>query len=181
MATTQAPNSTIYLCLDLMSFSIFVNFEAEKHLTILFVSSDDVLENIKRQVLEKEGVPVELQSLSICGEALQDGRSLRSYFVNPGDVLLLEVAAQQLAVNDSKFLSKPGDSPAHIAIRENNVQALLATLDAHPSCLYRRNKRGDSLLTIACEHGIKSCLCSYRFLQYCRLSTKPRWLCTFPL
>ncbi len=80
----------ITFSVNVFAMQIFVKTESGKHIT-LEVESTDRVEDIKKKILDKEGIPVGEQCLTLDGKELEDGNTLQDYSIQKDSTLRLTV------------------------------------------------------------------------------------------
>jgi len=83
--------STIHLVLRLRGgLQIFVKTLSGKTITIE-IEESDTIENLKKKIQEKEGLPAEEQRLVFAGKQLEDTRTLADYYIKNGNSIHLVI------------------------------------------------------------------------------------------
>lgn len=77
--------------LELIQMEILVEIPSKKKPTTLSVEPDFTISKIKKALVKKSKLPVEMQCIMYGGEELLDSRNLSSYSIDHGEVLVLEV------------------------------------------------------------------------------------------
>ena len=76
---------------DVSEMQIKIKNLAGKTLT-LDIESGDTIENVKKRVEEKEGIPPSQQRLIFCGRAMADAKTVSDYNLQAGNTLHLVLA-----------------------------------------------------------------------------------------
>lgn len=91
------------------AMQIFIKLQidiGEKYIT-LEVEPTDRIEDIRAKILDKQGIPVQEQTLIFAGKVLEDGNTLQDYSIQKDSTLRLFWGA--IDAEDVAFLQKPGE------------------------------------------------------------------------
>ena len=120
--------SAVMITLSLSAMQIFVKMPDGRHVT-LEVEPTDRIEDVKAQILDREGIGPECQQLSFAGDILEDGNTLQDYSVQKDATLRLtdlcadtdsdEPTRGLFSVSvDKQVVFSPGNLQYHPAMNE---------------------------------------------------------------
>ena len=120
--------SAVMITLSLSAMQIFVKMPDGKHVT-LEVEPTDRIEDVKAQILDREGIGPECQQLSFAGDILEDGHTLQDYAIQKDATLRLtdlcadtdsdEPTRGLFSVSvDKQVVFSPGNLQYHPAMNE---------------------------------------------------------------
>ena len=109
--------SAVMITLSLSAMQIFVKMPDGKHVT-LEVEPTDRIEDVKAQILDKEGTLPVYYQLIYGGKCLEDGNTLQDYSVQKDDMLYLYNIGLFSVSADKQVVFSPGNLQYHPAMNE---------------------------------------------------------------
>lgn len=109
--------SAVMITLSLSAMQIFVKMPDGRHVT-LEVEPTDRIEDVKAQILDKEGTLPVYYQLIYAGKCLEDGNTLQDYSVKKDDTLYLYNIGLFSVSADKQVVFSPGNLQYHPAMNE---------------------------------------------------------------
>ena len=109
--------SAVMITLSLSAMQIFVKMPDGRHIT-LEVEPTDRIEDVKAQILDKEGTLPVYYQLIYAGKCLEDGNTLQDYSVQKDDMLYLYNIGLFSVSVDKQVVFSPGNLQYHPAMNE---------------------------------------------------------------